>query len=256
MSVLAATLAAVIAAMLVVWALSLALRDASIVDVFWGLGFILIAATARAVGDGYPPRQTLVLALTALWGGRLALYLLWRNWGHGEDYRYRAMRKRHGERFGMASLYTVFALQGGLMWIVSLPVQAAQMAGEPAALTWLDAAGTLLWAVGWGFESLGDWQLVRFKANPANQGKVMDRGLWGHTRHPNYFGDALVWWGLFLIALATPRGAWTIVGPVVMTFFLMRVSGVALLERKLVKTRPEYADYVRRTSAFVPWRRG
>jgi len=140
-----------------------------------------------------------------------------------------------------------------LMWIVSLPVQVAHTSPLPAQLTWLDGLGALLWLIGISFEAVGDWQLARFKAGAANRGKVMDQGLWRYTRHPNYFGDAVVWWAHFLVALATPFGIWTIVGPTVMTFFLMRVSGVALLERKLVRTRPEYAEYTRRTNAFFPW---
>ena len=247
------TLAATAALMLSVWLLSLAKKDASVVDIFWGLGFALIATVCFAAADGYRPRQRLVAALTVIWGVRLAVYLLWRNWGKGEDFRYAAMRKRHGARFALVSLYMVFGLQGVLMWVVSLPVQVAQFSPLPSRLTWFDALGALLWAIGLLFEAVGDWQLARFTRDPANNGKVMNRGLWRYTRHPNYFGDACVWWGLFLIALATPAGAWTVIGPVLMTGFLMRVSGVPLLERKLVRTRPEYADYVQRTSTFFPW---
>jgi steroid 5-alpha reductase family enzyme len=251
--VLLATFAATVLMMLAVWLLSVVKRDASIVDVFWGLGFVLIAHVACEAGGGYSGRKLLVTSLVSLWGVRLAAYLLWRNWGQGEDYRYRAMRNRHGERFTWVSLYTVFALQGGLMWVISLPLQVAQLSPVPARLTWLDGLAALLWAVGIVFESVGDWQLARFKSDPANHGKVMNRGLWAYTRHPNYFGDAVVWWAFFLIALATPHGAWTLISPLLMTFMLMRVSGVALLERKLVKTRPEYEAYRRQTNAFVPW---
>jgi steroid 5-alpha reductase family enzyme len=161
------------------------------------------------------------------------------------------MRKRKGDRFAFASLYSVFGLQGILMWVISLPVQIAELSREPQRLTWLDFLGASLWLIGLCFEAIGDWQLARFKADPGNKGKVMDRGLWAYTRHPNYFGDALLWWGLFLIALAT-GGWWTVISPVLMTTLLMKVSGVALLEKTLVKTRPEYRDYVRRTSAFFP----
>ena len=251
--VLLATAGATAAMMTLVWLLSLAKRDVSIVDVFWGLGFMLIAHIACRLGGGYSGRKLLVTSLVTLWGVRLAVYLLWRNWRQEEDYRYRAMRQRHGERFGLASLYTIFGLQGALMWVISLPLQVAQISPAPARLTWLDTLAALLWAVGLLFESVGDWQLARFKADAANTGKVMNRGLWAYTRHPNYFGDALVWWAFFLIALATPWGAWTIISPVLMTFMLMRVSGVALLERKLVKTRPEYDAYRRQTNAFFPW---
>lgn len=252
-SVFATTLAVTAALMFVVWLLSLAKQDASVVDVFWGLGFVLIAHVACLYGGGYSGRKLLVTTLVTLWGVRLAAYLLWRNWGQEEDYRYRAMRKRYGDRFALVSLFTVFGLQGALMWLISLPLQVAQSTPTPARLTWLDAAATLLWVIGFAFEALGDWQLAHFKADPGNRGTVMDRGLWAYTRHPNYFGDAVVWWAYFLIALATSRGAWTCISPLLMTFMLMRVSGVALLERKLVKTRPAYADYTRRTNAFVPW---
>jgi steroid 5-alpha reductase family enzyme len=249
----AVNLAAIAAAMIVVWLLSLARRDASIVDVFWGLGFALVALVSHAYGDGAPARQNLINVLTIVWGLRLAIYLLWRNWGQGEDYRYRAMRARHGERFPFVSLYLVFGLQGVLMWIVSLPIQVAQGSPTPHHLTWLDAAGAGVWAFGLAFESIGDWQLARFRAEAANRGKVMDRGLWRYTRHPNYFGDAVVWWGFFLIALSTPNGWWSAVGPLLMTFLLLRVSGVALLERGLKRRKPDYQAYVERTSAFIPW---
>ncbi len=252
-TLLAATAALIAAAMLGLWALSLALRDVSIVDVFWGLGFVLVAHYARATTAGYAPRAALVTGLVTLWGGRLAVYLLWRNWGAGEDYRYAAMRRRWGDRFPLASLAVVFGLQAALMWIVSLPVQAAIASPTPAALGAFDAVGTLLVVGGVACEALGDLQLARFKRDPANRGRVMDRGLWRYTRHPNYFGDTLVWWGLFTFALANVAHAWTVVGPLVMTYLLTRLSGVPLLERKLRRTRPPYADYVARTSSFVPW---
>jgi len=247
------TATAVVVLMVMIWLLSLAKRDASVVDIVWGPGFVLIAAISCAVGGGYAPRRYLLTALTTLWGLRLGLYLLWRNWGQGEDSRYQAFRRRYGDRFWLASLYIVFGLQAALMWVVSLPVQVAQVSPVPAQLTWLDGIGALLWLIGWLFESIGDWELARFKRDPAHRGRVMDRGLWRYTRHPNYFGDALAWWGLFVIALATPYGIWTVVGPAVMTGLLVRVSGVPLLERKLTATRPDYAAYVRRTSSFVPW---
>lgn len=239
------------ALMLGVWGLSLARRDASVVDIFWGLGFAMIASTAHRVGDGVGVRADLLTLLTVIWGVRLGLYLLWRNWGHGEDYRYQAMRRAWGERFAWISLFTVFGLQGVLMWFISLPVQLGQVDAGSASLGWLEALGIVLWTIGFLFESVGDVQLARFKADPGNRGKVMDRGLWRYTRHPNYFGDALLWWGLYL--LAGPAARWTVLSPLAMTVLLLRVSGVPLLEKKLVKTRPQYADYVRRTSAFIPW---
>jgi steroid 5-alpha reductase family enzyme len=238
--------------MVAVWLTSVWLRDASIVDVTWGPGFAGIALVAFAVSDGAFARRVLVTALALVWGLRLGGYLLWRAWGKPEDFRYQAMRRHWGARFPIVSLFTVFALQGVLMWIVSLPIQIAQVSREPAALGALDALGAGLWLVGLLFESVGDAQLARFKADPANAGTVMDRGLWRYTRHPNYFGDCLVWWGLFAIALAVPGGVYAVVGPIVMTILLRRVSGVTLLERSLVKRRAGYADYVARTNAFVP----
>src|SRR5262249_43977169 len=153
-------------------------------------------------------------------------YLVWRNWGRGEDFRYAAMRRHWGDRFRWVSLATVFGLQAVLMWGISLPVQIAVLSARPRQLTWLDAAGVAVWAIGLGFESIGDWQLARWKSDPANAGAVMDRGLWRYTRHPNYFGDACVWWGLFLVACATPVGVWTVPAPIAMTYLLARVSGV------------------------------
>jgi steroid 5-alpha reductase family enzyme len=148
----------------------------------------------------------------------------------------------------------VFGLQAALSWVVSLPVQGGQVPADPDGLVLLDYVGIVVWATGLAFESIGDWQLARFKADPANLGEVMDRGLWRYTRHPNYFGDFLVWWGLYLVALATVDAWWTVVGPLVMSVLLIRVSGAALLERSLRKRRPGYEDYVRRTSAFFPRR--
>ena len=249
----AVTLAITLAMMFVVWLLSLSKKDSSIVDIFWGIGFVLIAGVCFVLGDGYVGRKLLVSVLTALWGIRLAAYILWRNAGKGEDYRYRAMRSRYGKRFPLVSLLLVFGLQGLLMWIISMPLQVAGSSREPARFTWLDWTGASLWLAGFLFESIGDFQLARFKSDPNNAGQVMDRGLWRYTRHPNYFGDATLWWGFFLIALSTPRGAWTIFSPLIMTTLLMKVSGVALLEKTLRKTKPEYQNYIERTSAFVPW---
>lgn len=251
-TILITTFGATMAMMLVLWLVSVAIKNASIVDIFWGAGFVVIAIITFTLTDGYHPRKVLITALAAVWGLRLAIHIGWRNHGKGEDFRYKAMRKRFGERFALVSLFTVFGLQGVLMFVISLPLQFAQLSREPARLTWLDFLGAALWLIGLGFEAIGDLQLTMFKLDPANKGKVMDRGLWAYTRHPNYFGDALLWWGFFVIALATPRGWWTVISPVLMTTLLMKVSGVALLEKTLVKTRPEYRNYVQRTSAFLP----
>jgi steroid 5-alpha reductase family enzyme len=242
---------AVAVAMIALWLVSLRLRDSSIVDIFWGLGFVLIAWVTLASTGGAGIRSWLAVGLTTLWGARLAGYLAWRNIGKGEDPRYTAMRRRHGDAWPMRSLFIVFGLQGVLLWVISLPVQAAVRAPAPASLGALDLAGAALTLVGVCFEGVGDLQLALFKKDPGNRGKVMDRGLWRYTRHPNYFGDFLVWWGLYAIAAAA--GAWwTAFSPALMSFLLLRVSGVTLLEKSL-RARPGYDAYVRRTSAFFPW---
>jgi len=251
-TILLTTFCATMSMMVVLWIVSLAIKNASIVDIFWGVGFAAIALITFEFTDGYHPRKLLITTLAVIWGSRLAVHIGWRNHGKGEDFRYQAMRKRIGHRFALVSLFAVFGLQGLLMWVISLPLQFAQLSREPARLTWLDFSGAALWLIGFGFEAIGDLQLTMFRINPSNKGKVMDRGLWAYTRHPNYFGDALLWWGFFVIALATPRGWWTVMSPVLMTTLLMKVSGVVLLEKTLVKTRPEYRDYVQRTSAFLP----
>jgi hypothetical protein len=249
----AMTTAAIVIVVLMVstWAISVAVKNASIVDIVWGLGFVLVAWGVNLTADGLDARQWVLTAMTTIWGLRLGLYLAWRNHGKGEDFRYRAMRKRWGPRFWLISLGTVFGLQGVLMWIVSLPVQLGQADSTPdlGVLAWI---GLAVWALGLFFEVVGDAQLARFKADPANAGVVMDRGLWRYTRHPNYFGDACVWWGIALVAAETGTGAWGIIGAVVMTVLLRRVSGVTLLEKSLVKRRAGYDEYVARTSPFIP----
>ncbi len=250
--VLIASLLAIAALMLVVWLISLARNDASIVDIIWGFGFVLTAWTAFALGDGDMATKLVVAILVSVWGLRLSIHLFRRNWGKGEDFRYRYMRKTHPEHFGRWTLVHVFGLQGVLMFGVSLPVQMAQVQGGPDGLTPIVFAGIAVWAVGFLFEAVGDWQLRRFKSDPANAGKVMDRGLWRYTRHPNYFGDAVVWWGIFLVAAARPEMLWTVVGPLIMTVLLTRVSGVPMLERSMTRRKPGYEEYVRRTSGFFP----
>jgi steroid 5-alpha reductase family enzyme len=227
---------ALLVVMLASWGLSLRLRDVSIVDVIWGPAFVVVAWVVFAL-DG----DLLVAVLVTVWGLRLGLHLLARKLRERrEDPRYGAWREKHGARFPLVSLVTVFLLQGALVWVVSLPVQAA---GE-SPVRWL---GVAVWAVGLAFEAVGDRQLAAFKASPENRGKIMDRGLWRYTRHPNYFGDFLVWWGLYLVAGAW----WAVIGPLVMTALLTRVSGKDHLERAM-SARPGYADYVTRTSGFVP----
>ena len=237
--------------MIATWGVSLVMKNASIVDIVWGLGFVVVAWSVRLRVDGLEARQWLLVAMTTVWGLRLGIYLFWRNHGKGEDFRYRAMRKHWGPRFNIISLATVFCLQGALMFVVSLPVQLGQVRPTPAVGV-LAYIGVALWLVGLFFEVVGDAQLARFKADPANAGVVMGRGLWKYTRHPNYFGDACVWWGIALVAAETTVGRWGLIGAVAMTVLLRRVSGVTLLEKSLVKRRTGYVEYVARTSAFIP----
>jgi steroid 5-alpha reductase family enzyme len=246
----AITAATVLALLLVTWAVSIPARDVSIVDIAWGLAFVDVAWVAAAVAGGDAARTTIAVALASVWGVRLAAYIALRKARHpGEDPRYAKMRERHGDRFPRVSLFTVFLLQAALAWVVSLPLQGAAAAtdGRLGPLAYL---GMALWLVGFVFEAGGDRQLARFKADPANRGQVMDRGFWRYTRHPNYFGDFAVWWGLFLIA-ADGGAWWAAVSPLIMTVLLTRVSGKDLLEKSM-SARPGYAEYVERTSGFIP----
>jgi steroid 5-alpha reductase family enzyme len=244
---------AVLAYVTAIWLLSLALRNVSIIDIFWGLGFVLLATLYHTTLDGFGGRNVLITSLVLVWGLRLSLHIFWRNRGKGEDYRYSRWREKAGASFWWTSFLRVFLLQGALLWVISIPLLAAIINEDPDHFTALDALGALLWGIGFTFEAGGDWQLMRFKVDPANQGKVMSRGLWRYTRHPNYFGDAALWWGFFLIAAGTTDGWMTIFSPLVMTILLVRVSGAALLERGLKKTKPGYQEYVEGTSGFVPW---
>lgn len=245
---------AVAALMVGTWLVSLVLRNASIVDITWGLGFVVVAWVSALRADAASGAASVMVAMVTVWGLRLGVYLFWRNHGNGEDYRYVAMRRRWGKRFWLISLATVFVLQGALMWIVSLPVQVAHVgdARDGALAGVALVIGLALYAIGLLFEVVGDAQLARFKADPTNEGKVMRSGLWRYTRHPNYFGDACVWWGVGIVAQAVTGTWWALLGPLVMNILLLRVSGVALLERSLRKRKPDYAEYVRTTSAFVP----
>jgi steroid 5-alpha reductase family enzyme len=242
-------LAAIALLAVATWSLSLWRGDVSIVDSLWSMLFL--AATCIYVQQSNPPsmRAWLVLALVSLWALRLAIYITARNWGEPEDRRYQAIRARNQPNFAIKSLYLVFLLQGALAWIVSLPLFVAASSTQP--LSWLDYLGGVVVAFGLAFEAIGDWQLARFKADPGNQGRVMDRGLWRYTRHPNYFGESCVWWGFYLLALAA-GGWWSIVAPILMTAMLLKVSGVALLEKDIAERRPRYEQYIRQTNAFIP----
>jgi steroid 5-alpha reductase family enzyme len=231
------------------WVVSLWRNDVSTVDSLWSIMFLLSALVYTAFADVNGPRGMLVLVLTGLWAVRLSAYISWRNHGQPEDYRYQRIRANNEPGFRYKSLYIVFVLQALLAWVISLPLLAA-ISGQ-TAIGFLDYAGASLWAVGMFFEAIGDWQLSRFKRDPDNAGGVMSSGLWKITRHPNYFGNFTLWWGFYLIALSV--GAWwTVIAPLLMTFLLLKVSGVALLEKDIAERRPRYEEYIRRTNAFFP----
>lgn len=231
------------------WVISFLRNDVSIVDSLWSLMFLLVALVYSGISELSGPREVLVLSLVAIWALRLSFYITWRNHGQPEDYRYREIRANNEPGFRYKSLFIVFVFQAVLAWIISLPLAAA--IGGQSAIGLLDYVGCALFLTGWFFEVVGDLQLARFRKDPANAGKVLNTGLWRYTRHPNYFGNASIWWGFYLIALSA--GAWwTVVSPLLMTFLLLKVSGVALLEKDISGRRPQYKEYIRRTNAFIP----
>jgi steroid 5-alpha reductase family enzyme len=248
-------LALIAALALATWLASVSRRDASLVDRMWPVFIASAALVCWSRLSTATPRGDCMLALALVWALRLGVYITVRNWGHGEDRRYRAIRARHEPGFALKSLVLVFALQALLAWIVAAPFLVGMAGARPFGA--LDAIGAVIAAIGVAFEAIGDAQMARFKADPAQRGAVMDRGLWRYTRHPNYFGEACVWWGLALMALAAGAGAgaWCLVSPLLMTVLLLKVSGVSLLEQDIGERRPAYRDYVARTPAFVPrWR--
>lgn len=251
-ALLTESIAILAAAFAALWLLSLPLRNTSIVDPFWGSGFVVVAWYGCLQSEAADWRSILLVALTTLWGLRLTVHLLRRNAGKGEDRRYAAMRQSIGPHFWWISFFSVFMLQALLLWVIGFPVQIAIWRDEVSPFSILDGLGLTLWSIGFTFETIGDWQLSRFLADPQNAGKVMDRGLWRYTRHPNYFGDACIWWGLYLIA-AAGGASWTVFSPVLMTVLLLRISGVTLLEGTISERRPGYAEYRARTSSFLPW---
>ena len=243
----------IISLMLLLWLVSLWLKNSSIVDIVWGTGFVTFTWVAFFLTpDGFMTRKLLLCVLVTIWGLRLSIHLLLRNWGKAEDFRYQTWRTEAGSSWWWKSLFKVFLLQGILMLIVAVPLLAAQVKPLPDHLTWVDMIAIPVWLVGIIFEALGDWQLMRFKADPTNKGKLLTTGAWRYSRHPNYFGDATQWWAFYLIALSA-GGWWTIFSPVLMTGLLLRVSGVSLLEKSLKKTKPGYQEYIETTSEFIPW---
>lgn len=235
------------------WVWSALIKNVSIVDIFWGIGFVLVNAFYVFSTGDLNPRKLLILFLVTVWGLRLAIYLAIRNIGKGEDFRYRQFRGNYGhERYWWISYFQTFLLQGFLIIVVSLPLLGISDSPHPGNLNFLDYLGIGVWLVGFTFEAGGDYQLWRFRRNPENKGKVLATGFWKYTRHPNYFGDSAVWWAYAIISVAA-GGYWQIAGSAVMTLLILRVSGVALLEKTLKTSKPQYREYIQRTSTFFPW---
>lgn len=245
------SLAALLLVYMSLWfVIALLKKRNDVADVAWGLGFVLMAWSSLYLSGGSELRQLLVVALVSAWGLRLAWHIHARNKGKAEDYRYAAWRAAWGRWFYLRSFFQVYVLQGVLLFLVVSPVLAINRALGPA-LGLLDLVGLLVWLVGFYFESVGDAELAKFIKNPENKGKLMQSGLWAYTRHPNYFGEVTEWWGIWLIALSVSGGAYAIIGPLTITFLILKVSGVPLLEAKMVEN-PEFAEYKRRTSMFIP----
>jgi len=246
-------LAVIMVMMTLLWIVSVIIRNVSIVDLFWGFGFVVAAWFYFLNGEGNETRKLIVSILVSVWGLRLSAYITWRNYGKGEDFRYRQFRKNYGEnRYWWISFFQTFLLQGILMWLISAPLLGAQNFGGEKPVNVLDLLGIFFWITGFVFEAGGDWQLKTFKADPVNKGKVLDTGFWRYTRHPNYFGDSSIWWGYGFFCLAA--GSWLpALGSLLMTLLIIKISGVAMLEKSLKEQKPQYRDYIEKTSAFIPW---
>ena len=233
------------------WIGSVFLRDVSIVDSVWSLLLLTSAIVFYLMGEAIDTRTLVILILVIVWALRLCVHLTWRNWGEPEDQRYQVIRAKYEPNFAFKSLFIIFVFQAVLAWIIAMPLWPALTTVTPFGI-W-DVIAITLWSIGMFFESVSDWQLARFKNNPENRGKVMDKGLWRYSRHPNYFGESLIWWGVYLFAVSA--GAWwTILGPLLITWLLLKFSGVVMLEETIVERRPAYRDYIARTNAFFPGR--
>ena len=243
------SLSVILAVAAVSWLFSVIKKDVSFVDSLWSLFFLIAAAIYAISSQPLSVKSMLVLTLVIIWSLRLSIFITVRNWGEPEDYRYQTIRANNGPRFAFKSLYIVFGLQGVLAWLVALPLLPAISSSN--ALTVIDIAAVLLWTVGFIFEAGGDYQLARFKSRKDSGGKVLDTGLWRYTRHPNYFGEFCMWWAFYLFAVAA-GGWWIILSPLLMSFLLLKVSGVAMLEKTIGDRRPEYSEYIQKTNAFFP----
>jgi steroid 5-alpha reductase family enzyme len=239
--------------MTILWIISVAIKNVSIADIFWGLGFVVVNGFFFYRSEGASLQKILLLVLVTIWGLRLTIYIAWRNKGKGEDFRYKEFRKKYGEkRYWWISFFQTFLLQGILMWLISAPLLGTHFRSGQNPFGFLDLIAVLLWLTGFVFEAGGDLQLAKFRSNTANKGKVLDTGFWRYTRHPNYFGDACVWWGFAFFSISA-GGYIPVLGSLLMTALIIKVSGVALLEKSLVEQKPQYKEYVEKTSAFLPW---
>ncbi len=237
------------------WVIGLSMKDSSLVDIWFAPCIATAAALGCVMANGAYPRRLLIAVLAAVWALRLGGYLLWRNWGR-EDPRYARYRKTledQGKSFAWHSLTRINLYQGVIVFLALAPIIVAQTAAEPAQLGPLAWAGAAVWAVGVFFQGVSDWQLAGFKADPANAGKVLDSGLWRYSRHPNYFGESCVWWGYWLVACEVPWGWATFFAPAFLTWSILGMMGKELVERRMLKKRPGYQEYVARTSGFIPW---
>ena len=235
------------------WVWSVFIKNVSIVDIFWGLGFVIVNVFYAFMFGDLTERKLLVLILVCIWGFRLAIYLAIRNIGKGEDFRYQEFRRNDGpKRYWWVSFFQTFLLQAVLIMIISLPLLGINTSTSSGSLNCLDYLGIVVWVVGIVFEAGGDYQLMRFKKNPINKGKILDIGFWKYTRHPNYFGDSAVWWSYAIFSIASGC-YWHIVGSIIMTLLILKVSGVSLLEKSLKEEKPLYRDYIKKTSSFLPW---
>lgn len=253
-SVYAAAAVSIWVLMTLIWLISLKLKNTSIVDIIWGFGFVMVNwVVFFLTPDGFADRKWILNILVTIWGLRLATHIFLRNHGKPEDFRYAAWREQYGKKWWWYSYLQTFMLQGLLMFLISAPLIHTQATTTPSNIGLLEIAGIIIWVIGFFFETVGDLQLEKFKKNPANKGKLLNYGVWRYTRHPNYFGDSAQWWGFYLIAAGSTLGFLTIFSPIIMTYFLIKVSGVAMLEKSMADRKPGYKEYMQKTNAFIPW---
>jgi steroid 5-alpha reductase family enzyme len=252
--VLGANLLLALVSVLVLWLISIVIRDVSIIDMFFGIILFAITVNSFLLSDGVLIRKQLLVLLVGIWMIRITVHLVVRNWGHGEDPRYSKLRTwvNDDRAFVWLSLRKVFLLQGIVLWFATLPVQFAQVLVSPTELGWLAYLGVAVWLVGMIFETVADIQLTRFRADPTTNGTVLKTGLWRYSRHPNYFGELCVWWGLFIIACENPLGVITIIGPILYSYLIVNITGQATLDKKLARERPGYKEYMQSTSGMIP----